>query len=284
MTISKLVDVILAFLSIGSAIVMAIAKYSVGEQWQLTLLAVSVLSLATMLTKQQFQWKDYQQRIEGTLTSLLSEQSGSSLDQKVVNRLLQSFMFTGSSIDGKFWVRYGGFLLDKTQNPKHIGDVLRELLEIRSTSRISSQEKKYDVMRMLFEAVEEYRGVVFYEELRNDADDSQEFIFLAPMQYGHAKRIERLFILTNLQDLKQLPDDKRKKLKEQLGTPGVSLAYCEKKKDKWPANFGIYGPVAVGTLKDKVNDINFDTRAVLKAREEWNSLWKESKPLKEEHL
>src|SRR5262249_747204 len=187
--------------------------------------------------------------------------------------------FTGS-IDDRFWLQYGRFLLAN----KHPADVIREVLDIKRTSQISCQEMRYKVMRYLFESVAEYRGIVFYEELKNNDDDSQDFIFSAPVGYGHTKRIERLFMLTKLEDLRQLPDDKRKKLKEQVTADGVSLRYCEMREDKWPANFGIYGKVAVGTLKEKVNVINFDDRAVKSAEDDWNIWWKEAKPLKEEHL
>jgi hypothetical protein len=277
-------DKLLALVVEGSGVMTALAavvasKSSGTQAWTLPLVSTSILALWIASIWHNRLARSHYLKTEALMRTAVVADSEEDLVAIMTLRLLQAITFTGSQIDDEIWVKHGADILsDKSWNPL---ERLDYLLEAKRTGCLELREPHtYDLFDLLSKRAGDYRATT--EKVELFRKQSSDYIYLRPL--GFPTRVKRIFILDDIAVLRELPEEKRMQLKNQLDA-GVELRFVRQIKNGGIPNIAIFGFVAVGILTDNgSNVVDFNHHEIQRQSDAYDRLWARAEPVGSEHL
>jgi hypothetical protein len=143
----------------------------------------------------------------------------------------------------------------------------------------------YKAIYYLCRRVRRYLAVATENELHDET--AKQLILSTPLHHP-ALELHRLFLVSNLETLRRLPEQDRQLLLQQLHErPRIQLKVLVADGGDLPPIFGVYDGVAVGTMNHRgINTISFDPREVQQAKATFERFWESGRvrPLTENDL
>lgn len=257
----------------------AVSRSSGTQAWTLPLLSTSILALWIASLWHSRLAKSHYLKTEALMRTAVVADNQEDLVGNMTLRVLQSITFTGSQIDDEIWVKHGAAILsDKSWD--HL-ERLEYLLEAKRTGRLELREPHtYDLIHLLSTRAGDYRATTEQAELSRKS--SFLYIYRKPLSFP--SRVKRIFILKSSAVLRELSEERRRLLKDQLDA-GVELRFIEQSRNGEVPNIAIFGSIAVGILTNKgTNAVDFNRHEVQRQNDEYDRLWARAEAVSIGHL